>query len=190
MKRVTLFIIVLSCLTANLKADIITEVKVNQKKYYVDLRILNTKSEIWFLEKNNASSPGDKKVMTLAIGANTYDEAMKLICENKKYINQSRMVVGCTALAVSTACVIGVGTTGVFPPAGTAAAIVCSSAIAISGLEFPMVDCIAGISSIIAEKLAKAGAWNAAMMAVAIEEKSFIGFIDAAIDEACRIHKQ
>ena len=180
MRKTTFLIIGILIISFQISfAQTFPQVTFEGKKYFVDIRTSSGKADIWFLEKNNASSPGDKLMLTLNVKNLTVKDATKFLCDSKKTFDEGKAVIGCLSVAGSAGCLMAMSMTGAAP------IVLCQSTLVYAGTKGAK-DCLLGISDAIAEKLKKDSLFNAAKIADALSEAKYKDVIDTAIDELCK----
>jgi hypothetical protein len=159
----------------------IPKVTFEGKSYYVDVRTSKDRADIWFTEKNNASSAGDKLMMKLNVKSLSEKDAIKLLCDGKKTFDEGKAVIGCMSVAGSVGCLMAMSITGASP------IVLCESTLVYASTKGAK-DCVLGISDAIADKLKKDSQWNGAKIIKGFSEEKYKDVIDTAIDQLCKLN--
>jgi hypothetical protein len=154
-----------------LKQDVI----VNGNRYFITLEKYNGKSEVWARHQLLMSHFLDEKIMTIQTQTIQKEEAMNLICRNKRVFDTGKTIVGCTSIIGSGVCVVSGGGAGIGVP-------VCS-AIVMHTASGGLVDCVSGLTSVISRHFGKTD------FGYAVEQSagavSWTSLVSVAIDAAC-----
>lgn len=137
-----------------------------------------THMQIWFREKQDASSVGDKVVADISAKKATFQEFLQSTCKKYRYIDDAQTIVGCLATVGGVFCAVSA------PLSGGTTAFVCSSVwdyAAITGAK----DCLKGVSTLIAEQLGRQKEWTALMSWHQLKEPSLTEAVRSAIDFMC-----
>lgn len=182
MKKNILKIVFSFVVFASFKLTSQTQVTLEGKKYFVDVRTSNGKADIWFTEKSKSSSLGDKLIFTMVVMNTTFGDATKRFCNAKKVIDGGKTVLGCLSVVGAAGCAMAtVATDG-------AAAVLCTSTWAYAESK-GIKDCVLGISDIIAEQLKKDPQWITFKGAANLTDKNYEDVIDNTIDALCELNK-
>jgi hypothetical protein len=161
-----------------LNAKIIGTVKLDERRYYIDLLAINNTAQIWLRTSINTCSNEDILLMELEAMNTTIIQAEQIICRAKKYYNNFKTIIGCTSVLASGVCAIAT------PSSGGALFTLCSTIFTYTANK-GLADCIDGLSSIIARELGKEKEWSLIQIQASISSQQWLKIIDDAIDQAC-----
>lgn len=170
-------VVALSCtLCGEASAEVVGSTQWSGKNYYVDVQNRNGTATVWLRLRKNASSTGDINALTLNYQSTTINAARKL-CSAKKFVDKSKMVVGCASSVGTGVCALTGGGAGV----GMVVCGISAQYAAQRGFR----DCINGMSDEIASYLRMQNEWRAFAAGNSISMGNWADAIDRGIDAAC-----
>lgn len=146
---------------------------INGKNYYIVLENFSGQPEVWAREHLNMSGVNDVQVGKFTIKSLT-NNAMGLICRDKKIYDNGALALGCASTVGSAICVMSGGGGGI-------ASSACVFTISY-GVKSGFVDCIGGLSNKIARAI---GAGNYFENIRFLNHPTIVSAISKTIDKAC-----